>query len=75
MHPRSAVIATYALCGFAHIASMAIFIGGISALVPEKRKVLARVGFRALIAATLACLMTASVAGTFFFKGSLLLGP
>jgi CNT family concentrative nucleoside transporter len=75
MHPRSAVIATYALCGFAHIASMAIFIGGISALVPEKRKVLAKVGFRALIAATLACLMTASVAGTFFFKGSLLLGP
>jgi CNT family concentrative nucleoside transporter len=75
MHPRSAVIATYALCGFAHIASMAIFIGGISALVQEKRKVLAKVGFRALIAATLACLMTASVAGTFFFKGSLLLGP
>lgn len=75
IHPRSAVIATYALCGFAHIASMAIFIGGISALVPEKRRVLARVGFRALIAATLACLMTASVAGTFYFKGSLLLGP
>jgi CNT family concentrative nucleoside transporter len=75
IHPRSAVIATYALCGFAHIASMAIFIGGISTLVPDKRKVLARVGFRALIAATLACLMTASVAGTFFFKGSLLLGP
>ncbi|MCK4527459.1 nucleoside transporter [candidate division WOR-3 bacterium] len=73
-HPRSAVIATYALCGFAHIASMAIFVGGVSALVPEKRQVLARVGFRALIAATLACLMTACVAGAFFIKGSLLFG-
>ncbi|MCK4572662.1 nucleoside transporter [candidate division WOR-3 bacterium] len=73
-HPRSAVIATYALCGFAHIASMAIFIGGIAALIPGKRTILAKVGLRALIAATLACLLTASVAGTFYIKGSLLLG-
>ena len=73
-HPRSAVIATYALCGFAHVASMAIFIGGISALAPNKVRVLAEVGPRALLAATLACLMTASVAGTFFTKGSILLG-
>jgi len=71
---RSAVITTYALCGFAHVASMAIFIGGVSALVPEKTKVLAQVGFRALLAATLACLMTACVAGMFFTQGSLLLG-
>ncbi|MCK4322539.1 nucleoside transporter [candidate division WOR-3 bacterium] len=73
-HPRSAVIATYALCGFAHIASMAIFIGGIAALIPGKRTILEKVGLRALIAATLACLLTASVAGTFYIKGSLLLG-
>lgn len=73
-HPRSAVIAAYALCGFAHLASMAIFVGGTAALVPEKMAVLAKVSLRALLAATLACLMTACVAGTFFTKGSLLFG-
>jgi CNT family concentrative nucleoside transporter len=73
-HPRSAVITTYALCGFAHVASMAIFIGGISALAPGKTKLLSRIGFRALLAATLACLLTACVAGAFFTKGSILLG-
>ena len=73
-HPRSAVVATYALCGFAHFASMAIFVGGISVLVPEKRETLSKIGFRALLAATLACLLTACIAGTFFTKGSILLG-
>ncbi len=73
-HPRSAVIATYALCGFAHVASMAIFIGGIAALIPDRTKVLSQIGFRALFAATLACLMTACIAGTFFMEESLLLG-
>ncbi|TEU06090.1 MAG: nucleoside transporter [Candidatus Aminicenantes bacterium] len=73
-HPRSAIIASYALCGFAHIASLAIFIGGIGALVPERLKDLSRLGFRALLAATLACLLTGAVAGAFFTKGSILLG-
>jgi CNT family concentrative nucleoside transporter len=73
-HPRSAFLATYALCGFAHVASLAIFVGGIAALVPERTKDLSDVGFRALLAATLACLMTAAVAGTFYMKGSILLG-
>ena len=73
-NPRSAVIAIYALCGFAHLTSMAIFVGGISALVPGRTGDIAKVAFRALIAATLACLMTACVAGTFFTKGSILLG-
>jgi CNT family concentrative nucleoside transporter len=73
-HPRSAVITTYALCGFAHLASMAIFVGGISALAPEKTRTIAEVAPRALIAATLACLLTACVAGTFFMKGSVILG-
>jgi CNT family concentrative nucleoside transporter len=73
-HPRSAVVATYALCGFAHFASMAIFVGGISVLVPGKRETLSKIGFRALLAATLACLLTACIAGTFFTKGSILLG-
>jgi CNT family concentrative nucleoside transporter len=72
--PRSAVLAAYALCGFAHVASLAIFVGGTAALVPERTKDLSTVGFRALIAATLACLMTAAVAGIFFTEGSILLG-
>jgi concentrative nucleoside transporter, CNT family len=72
--PRSAVITTYALCGFAHIASMAIFVGSLCALAPEKTKGIGPIAVRALIAATLACLMTACVAGTFFTRGSILLG-
>jgi CNT family concentrative nucleoside transporter len=71
-NPRSTVIATYALCGFAHFASLAIFIGGVSALVPQKTAELSRVGFQALLAATLACLMTACIAGTFYTTGSIL---
>jgi len=73
-HPRSAVITTYALCGFAHVASLAIFVGGIAALAPKRTKDLSELGFQALLAATLGCLMTAAVAGTFFNKGSILIG-
>jgi len=73
-HERSAVITTYALCGFAHVASMAIFVGGICALAPDRTRNIGRVALRALLAATLACLLTACVAGTFFTKGSILLG-
>jgi len=62
---RSITIASYALCGFAHIASLAIFVGGFSALAPTRAKDLAKVAFRALYAATLACLMTGCVAGLF----------
>lgn len=72
--PRSAVIATYALCGFAHVASMAIFVGGISAIVPSRMRDVSGLGVRALIAATLACLMTAAVAGTFYSKTSVIFG-
>ncbi|UCD35517.1 MAG: hypothetical protein JSU90_01415 [Nitrospiraceae bacterium] len=72
--PRSAFLATYALCGFAHVASLAIFVGGTAALVPGRTADLSSVGPRALLAATLACLMTAAVAGTFFRGGSILLG-
>lgn len=72
--PRSAVLAAYALCGFAHVASLAIFVGGTAALVPERTKDLSEIGLRALLAATLACLMTAAVAGTFYMQGSILLG-
>lgn len=71
--PRSAVLAAYALNGFAHFASLAIFVGGTAALIPKRTKDLSIVGLRALIAATLACLMTAAVAGVFFSKESILL--
>ncbi len=72
--PRSAVIATYALCGFAHLASMAIFVGGLTALAPERTRDIAKVAFKALVAATLACMMTACIAGTFFTGQSVLFG-
>lgn len=64
--PRSPIIIAYCLCGFAHIASLAIFTGGAVALVPERRADIVSVGVRALAAATLACLMTGAVAGVFF---------
>ena len=63
--PRSAVIMSYALCGFAHIASVAIFVGGTAALVPSRRDDLAGLGMKALLAATLATLMTGCIAGIF----------
>ena len=63
--PRTVVILSYALCGFAHVASMAIFVGGTAALVPKRRDDLASLGLRALLAATLATLMTGCVAGIF----------
>ena len=70
--PRSQVVTAYALCGFAHIASMAIFVGGVAALAPSRKKDIAQMGFRALVAATLACLMTACIAGVFFTEKSIL---
>lgn len=73
-HQRSLVITTYALCGFAHFASMAIFVGGVAALAPERTKSISQVGLRALVAATLACLATGAVAGIFYNQSSLLLG-
>ena len=62
---RSVVILSYALCGFAHVASVAIFVGGTAALAPSRRDDLASLGWRALLAATLATLMTGCVAGIF----------
>lgn len=63
LDPRSATIATFALCGFANLSSIGIQIGGIGALAPNKRGELARLGFRAMIAGTMANLMSASIAG------------
>jgi len=58
------VISTYALCGFANLSSIAIQIGGISGIAPERRGDLARIGLKAMIAGALASWMTACIAGT-----------
>ena len=63
LSPRTSAIATYALCGFANFASVAIQIGGISTLVPERRADLAKLGLRAMVGGLLACYLTATVAG------------
>ncbi len=61
--PRSRVITTYALCGFANFGSIAVMIGGVSGLAPERRKDFAKYGFRAMIGGALAAFMTAAIAG------------
>jgi CNT family concentrative nucleoside transporter len=63
LDPRSFVIVTYALCGFANFSSIAIQIGGIGSLAPSRRGDLARLGMRAMIAGTLANFLTATIAG------------
>jgi len=60
---RAIIIATYALCGFANIGSIGIQIGGIGGMAPDRQPDLARLGVRAMIAGTLACFMTATIAG------------
>ncbi|MFT3946970.1 MAG: nucleoside transporter C-terminal domain-containing protein [Agriterribacter sp.] len=61
--PKSLLIATYALCGFANFASIGIQIGGISQLAPNQRKNLTELGVKALIGGTIACLMCGCIAG------------
>lgn len=65
LDPRSFTIATFALCGFANLGSIGIQIAGIGALAPNQKSELARLGFRAMIAGTMANLMSASIAGMF----------
>jgi CNT family concentrative nucleoside transporter len=60
---RTQVIATYALCGFANFSSIAIQIGGIGGIAPERKQDLARLGLRAMVAGSLACFQTATIAG------------
>jgi CNT family concentrative nucleoside transporter len=63
LDPRSVTIATFALCGFANLSSIGIQLGGIGALAPNQRGELARLGIRAMMAGTMANLMSASIAG------------
>ena len=65
LDPRSFTIATFALCGFANLGSVGMQIGGIGALVPERRNDLAKLGIRAMLAGTMANLISASIAGMF----------
>ncbi len=65
---RAQIIATYALCGFSNFSSIAIQIGGIGGMAPERRSDLARLGLRAMVAGSLACFQTAAIAG--FLIGS-----
>jgi CNT family concentrative nucleoside transporter len=59
------VMATYILCGFSNFASIGIQIGGIGSIAPEKRGELSKLGFRAMLGGTVACLLTAAVVGMF----------
>jgi CNT family concentrative nucleoside transporter len=65
LNESSKAIVTFALCGFANISSMAILIGGLGAMVPERKSFIARYGMRAILAGVLANLMSASLAGLF----------
>jgi CNT family concentrative nucleoside transporter len=66
LSPRTVVIASYALCGFANFGSIGIQLGGIGGIAPERRHDLARLGLRAMFGGMLASLMTASVAGVLY---------
>jgi len=63
LSPKSIVIASFALCGFANFGSIAIQVGGIGEIAPNRRADLARLGIRALICGTLASYMSATIAG------------
>jgi CNT family concentrative nucleoside transporter len=67
---RAMLIVSYVLCGFAHIPSYGIFVGGLSNLVPSRRSEISSLGWKSLWAATLATLMTGCIAGIFFFGDS-----
>jgi len=63
MSPRTVAVSTFALCGFANLSSIAILLGGLGVLVPEKREIIGRFGIKAVLAASLSNLMSAALAG------------
>lgn len=65
LSPTTQAIVTFALCGFANLSSIAILLGGIGSMAPSRRHDIARLGLKAMIAATLANLMSAAIAGVF----------
>ncbi len=72
--PRTLLVLSYALCGFAHVGGMGIAVGGFGALAPERMEELAGLAARALAAATLATLLTGAVAGAFYHGQTGILG-
>lgn len=66
MSAQAQVIVTFALCGFANVSSIAILLGGLGSIVPNRRKDVARLGLKALVGGTLSNLMSAALAGLFF---------
>jgi CNT family concentrative nucleoside transporter len=62
---RSRLILTYALCGFANLGSLGIMLGGLGAMVPERRAEIAALGMKSILAGTMATLMTGAVVGMF----------
>jgi CNT family concentrative nucleoside transporter len=66
LSPRTVVVSTYALCGFANFGSMAILIGGIGGIAPSRKSEVAALGIKSIVAGTLACFITANIAGIFF---------
>ena len=60
---KSIIIATYALCSFSNFSSIAIQVGGLGSLAPEQRPIISQLGFKAVMGGTLACCMSASIAG------------
>ncbi len=71
---RALVIVSYVLCGFAHLPSVGIFVGGLSGIVPSRRHDISELAWKALWAGTLATLMTGCIAGIFFYEGAAVLG-
>jgi CNT family concentrative nucleoside transporter len=71
---RALVIISYVLCGFAHIPSVGIFVGGLAGIVPSRRQDISDLGWKALWAGTLATLMTGCIAGIYFYEGTAVLG-
>ena len=65
IHPRSFAITSFALCGFANLGSIGIQLGGIGALAPERSRDLAKLGFKAMVAGTLANYLSACIVGLF----------
>jgi CNT family concentrative nucleoside transporter len=63
MSPRTIAVVTFSLCGFANLSSIAILLGGLGVLVPEKRELIAKFGMRAVAAGSLSNLMSAALAG------------
>ena len=68
LSPVTQAIVTFALCGFANLSSIAILLGGIGSMAPSRRRDIARLGMHAMLAATLANLMSAAIAGVFLYK-------